>query len=60
MYNIQFSGYIINDRLSLFTISRSHRKEAKMKRNAYNDIYSGNTSNVCICLTTAYKADGSV
>ena len=29
-----------------------------LKRNAYSEFYSGNSLNVCICLTTAYIIDG--
>ena len=40
----------MNDRLSLFL---TYREGATWKRNAYNNIYSGNYFNVCICLTAA-------
>ena len=36
-----------------------HTEESNLKRNAYNDIYSGNSLDVCVCLTTVYIYDGS-
>ena len=51
----------LNDRLSLIHIicGRTGKDRATWKRNAYDEIYSGNSLNVCMCLTTAYITDGS-
>ena len=38
---------------------RTGRELATWKRNAFNEIYSGNSLSVCICLTTAKITDGS-
>ena len=45
----------MNDLLSLFTYVNLQ----EMKRIAYKEIYSGNSLNVFVCLTTAWITDGS-
>ena len=42
------------------TFCQTHRKEAILKRNAYNTIYSDNSLNIRICLTTSETTDGIV
>ena len=49
--------------MTVYAYSHRHVQMQKegtiLKRNAYNQIYSGNPLNVCICLMTAYITDGS-
>ena len=50
-YNIvKQSKLLMDDRLSLFT---GNVQGGSLMRNAYNEIYAGNSLNVYICLTTA-------
>ena len=50
----------MNDYIYLFTQAYVNAQgRSYLRRNAYNKIYSGNSFNVCLYLTTAEIADGS-
>ena len=47
-----FKSVRMNIRLHLFTHMWTYSEWAILKRNAFNEIYSANSINICICLTT--------
>ena len=55
-FNILQCADLLDFRLTVYPLCElmwTYREGATWKRNAYNDIYSGNSLNVCICLRTA-------